>query len=351
MENKLCDKCVRWLCGILFSVFAFCWLFFFQQDLLCAAYNKLFYGTESANVLQHHNHIIISLLLAALSLSLVIPGRNILRFKKGLYACNYLLSDVFLGAITGYDGDSYFGQSSTVWIVIAVFAVVMVSVCKMVASVPRSDYNDRPRTLTGNLLIMCLLFCMVGFLGNTDENLHRRLTMERLFSEGEYGKLLELGRNEEESDRYIDYLRAKAMLEVPFESNPAGSGIGELLFSYSISDPISLSVALNEIPDTQAYLASRLLEGNISAFVDSIDLSQYTVLPQYYMQALVLVGDSAARIRFPEQYGGELSRYKSFIDKVESLGEETEIFLANSTFIDFHSTYYWFLRFRAGNHN
>ena len=208
-----------------------------------------FYGIESANVLQHHNHIIISLLLAALSLSLVIPGRNILRFKKGLYACNYLLSAVFLGAITGYDGDSFFGQSSTVWIVTAVLAVVMVFICKMVASVPRSDYNDRPRTLTGNLLIMCLLFCMVGFLGNTDENLHRRLTMERLFSEGEYGKLLELGRNEEESDRYIDYLRAKAMLEVPFESNPAGSGIGELLFSYSISDPISLSVALNEIPD------------------------------------------------------------------------------------------------------
>ena len=351
MENKLCDKCVRWLCGILFSVFAFCWLYFFQQDLICAAYNKLFYGIESANVLQHHNHMFISLLLVALSLSLVIPGRNILRFKKGLYACNYLLSAVFLGAITGYDGDSYFGQSSTVWIVTAVLAVVMVFICKMVASVPRSDYNDRPRTLTGNLLIMCLLFCMVGFLGNTDENLHRRLTMEHLLSEGEYGKLLEVGSKEEESDRYIDLLRAKAMLEVPFESNPAGSGIGELLFSYSISDPISLSVALNEIPDAQAYLSSRLLAGDLCGFADSIELSRYKILPQYYMQALVCLGDSSAMNMFPVQYNEELSRYKSFNDKVESLGDEPEKFLANSTFIDFHSTYYWFLRFRAGNHN
>ena len=293
----------------------------------------------------------ISLLLVALSLSLVIPGRNILRFKKGLYACNYLLSAVFLGAITGYDGDSFFGQGSTVWIVIAVFAVVMVSVCKMVASVPRSDYNDRPRTLTGNLMIMCLLFCMVGFLGNTDENLHRHLTMERLFSDGEYGKLLELGRNEEESDRYIDYLRAKAMLEVPFESNPAGSGIGELLFSYSISDPISLSKALNEIPSTQAYLASRLLAGDLCGFADSIELSQYNILPQYYMQALVSISDSSAMSMFPMQYNEELSRYNSFIEKVESLGDGTELFLANSTFIDFHSTYYWFRRFRIGSHN
>ena len=293
----------------------------------------------------------ISLLLVALSLSLVIPGRNILRFKKGLYACNYLLSAVFLGAITGYDGDSYFGQSSTVWIVTAVLAVVMVFICKMVASVPRSDYNDRPRTLTGNLLIMCLLFCMVGFLGNTDENLHRRLTMEHLLSEGEYGKLLEVGSKEEESDRYIDLLRAKAMLEVPFESNPAGSGIGELLFSYSISDPISLSVALNEIPDAQAYLSSRLLAGDLCGFADSIELSRYKILPQYYMQALVCLGDSSAMNMFPVQYNEELSRYKSFNDKVESLGDEPEKFLANSTFIDFHSTYYWFLRFRAGNHN
>ena len=349
MVNKYCDTCIRWLCGILFSAFAFCWLFFFQQDLLCAAYNKLLYGVESANVV--HHHIIISLLLVALAFSLVIPGRYMLRFKKGLYACNYLFSAAFLGVITGYDGDSVFGQSTTVWIVTSAFAVILFFVCKMVASVPRSEYNDRPRTLAGNLLIMCLLFCMVGFLGNTDENLHRRLTMEHLLSEGEYGKLLEVGSKEEESDRYIDLLRAKAMLEVPFESNPAGSGIGELLFSYSISDPISLSVALNEIPDAQAYLASRLLAGDLCGFADSIELSRYKILPQYYMQALVCLGDSSAMKMFPVQYNEELSRYKSFNDKVESLGDEPEKFLANSTFIDFHSTYYWFLRFRAGNHN
>ena len=348
MVNKYCDKCVRWLCGILFSAFAFCWLYFFQQDLLCAAYNKLLYG-ESANVL--HHHIAISLLLVALALALVIPGRNILRFKKGLYACNYLLSATFLGAITGFDGDSFFGQSSTVWIVTAVFAVVLIFICKMVASVPRSDYNDRPRTLTGNLLIMCLLFSMVGFLGNTDENLHRRLCMEHLFSDGEYERLLEVGRNEEESDWNIDLLRAKAMLEIPFESNPAGSGIGELLFSYSISDPFLLSEALKGMDGTQAYLTSCLLTGDICAFADSIDLSRYRIMPQYYMQALVIAGDSSAMNMFPVQYKKELSGYNSFLNKIESLDEDTETFLANSTYIDFHSTYYWFYRFRTGHHN
>ena len=350
MVNKSCDKCIRWLCGILFSVFAFCWLFFFQRDLLCAAYNNLLYGMASAGAVRHHNQIIISLLLGALALTLVIPGRYILRFKKGLYACNYLLSAVFLGVITGYDGDSFWGQDSTVWIVTAVFAVILVFVCKMVASVPRSDYNDRPRTLAGNLSILCMLFCMVGFLGNTDENLHRRLTMERFLSEGEYGELLELGRNEEESDRSIDLLRAKAMLEIPFESNPAGSGIGELLFSYSISDPLLLSESLKEIGGTQAYLASCLLTGDVRAFADSIDLSQYRIMPQYYMQALVIVGDSSAMNLFPVQYNKELSVYNSFIDKIGSLGDETDSFLVNSTFIDFHSTYYWFYRFRIGYH-
>lgn len=351
MKRKSCDKCVRWMCGILFSLFAFCWLFFLQRDLLCVTYNRLLYGTEDSGLLNSHSHFVISFFLTALALLLVIPGRFLFRFKNGLYACNYVLSAIYLGAITGYAGGYFMEQSSAAWIVTIVFAVVLFLICRMVASVPRSDYNDRSRILAGNLLIMSLLFCMVGYLGNTDENLHRRLRMEHLFSDGAYERLLEVGRDEEESDRYIDLLRAKAMLGLSSESGPMGSKIGDLLFGYSISDPQMLSEALKEIPGADAYYASCLLEGDISSFADSIDLSQYTVLPRYYMQAMVLAGDSVARSRFPGQYSEEFSGYKSFIDKVESLGDETEIFLANSTFIDFHSTYYWFHRFRIVNHN
>ena len=346
MERKASDKSARWLCAVLFSAFAFSWFCFFQKDLLCAAYNKLLYGIESPEDLLTHNHIAVSLLLTLFALLLVFPGRFLLRFKRGLYACNYILAAAFLGVITGYDGSSILGQSYTDWMVTGVFAVVLLLICKVVSSIPRSEYNDRPRTVAGNLVIMSLLFCMTAYLGNTDENLHRRLCMERLYAASDYAALLDVGRYEEESDRDIDLLRAKAMLNLPSDSNPDGSSIGEQLFNYSISDPQSLSISLKEMENEQAYLVSCLLDGNLSAFSDTIDLGAYNTLPKYYMQALLIAGDSIVPTRFPQQYAQEKSTYDSFCESLALLELEPKQYQSNATFIKYHESYFWYYTFK-----
>lgn len=346
MERKLCDKCIRLLCGILFSLFAFSWFCFFQRDLLCAAYNRFLYGIEVPSEFHTYNSVAVSLLLTAFALLLVLPGRFLLRFKRGLYACNYILAAAFLGALTGYDGHSMFGQSYVEWVVTAVFAVVLLLVCRIVASVPRSEYNERPRSVAGNLIILSLLFGMTAYLGNTDENLHRRLRMERLYAQADYAGLLEVGCHEEESDPDIDLLRAKAMLNLPSDANPDGTEIGELLFSYSISDPIALSKALMGMDNNQAYLASCLLAGNLSSFTDTINYDAYKTMPKYYMQALVLADDSIAQARFPQQYAQEQSTYDSFCDALALLETEPKQFQANSTYINFHKTYFWYYTFK-----
>ena len=346
MEKKSCDKCVRWLCGILFAAFAFCWLYFFQRELLWAENRFLFSEGNGLRIWMFNHHFVVSLALTVIALLLAIPGRLVLRFKKGLYACNYLLSAAFLGVITGYDGEFVFGQSLTVWIVSGSFLFVLFLICKIVASVPKSEYNDRPRTLAGNLLILSLLFAITSYLGNTDENLHRRLRMEQLYNEGEYERLLDLGRFEEESDPGIDLLRAKALLQMPPKPNPAGSQIGEFLFCFNISDPKALSKSLKEIDNDQAYLASCLLDGDLKTLADTINLDSYKILPGYYMQALVIVNDSTARAKFPQHFAEEESLYNSFCEKLEPLEFEPRQFQANSTFIDYHQTYYWFYTFR-----
>jgi len=290
-----------------------------------------------------NHHLLVSLSLTLIALLLAIPGRIVLRFKKGLYACNYLLSALFLGVVTGFDGDSLFGQTYTEWLVAGASMLVMFLVCKIVASVPKSEYNDRPRTLAGNLLIMSLLFCLSGYLGNTDENLHRRLRMEQMYSDGKYAELLEIGRSEEESDPVIDLLRARAMLNVP--ASPQGSGIGDMLFGYSISDPGKLAKALANSNNTQAYLSACLLTRDIESFRDSIRLEDYKELPKYYMQALVIANDSLASVLFTKQFNQERELYESFQYKQESLKSEPNQFRANSTYINFHETYFWFYTF------
>ena len=346
MEKKSCDKCVRWLCGVLFAAFAFCWLYFFQRELLQAENRVLFSADNGLRIWMFNHHFLVSLFLTVIALLLAIPGRLLLRFKKGLYACNYLLSAAFLGVITGYDGESVFGQSLTVWITSGVFLLVLFLICKIVASVPKSEYNDRPRTLAGNLLTLSLLFAITSYLGNTEENLHRRLRMEQLYNEGEYARLLDYGRFEEETDPGIDLLRAKALLELPSNDNPAGSQIGENLFKYSISDPKALSKALKSIGNEQAFLASCLLEGDLKAFADTIDLNAYSTLPNYYMQAMVMLNDSTARVKFPKPFADEMSSYNAFRETLESLKTESRQFQANSTFIINHESYYWFYTFR-----
>jgi len=345
MEKKSCDKCVRWICGIVFAAFAFCWLYFFQRELLQAENRFLFSDENGLRIWMFNHHFLVSVALTAIALLLAIPGKIVLRFKKGLYGCNYLFSAAFLGVITGYDGVYVFGQDLTVWIASGVFMFVLFLICKIVASVPKSEYNDRPRTLAGNLLIMSLLFCLTGYLGNTDENLHRRLRMEQLYSEGRYEDLFDYGRYEEESDPSIDLLRAKAMLDYPVKDFPKGCEIGALLFRYNISDPKSLSRSLRKMNDTQAYLSACLLDGDLDSFRDSIHLEEYPYVPTYYMQALVLADDSLAAAKFTKQFKDEKELYVAFMNELESVKSEPTQFQANSTFINFHESYFWFYKF------
>ena len=344
MEKKSCDKCVRWICGILFAAFAFCWLYFFQRELLWAENRFLFSDDNGLRIWMLNHHFLVSVALTAIAVLLAIPGKLVLRFKKGLYACNYMLSAIFLGVITGYDGESVFGQDLTVWIVSGAFLFVLFLICKIVASVPKSEYNDRPRTLAGTLLILSLLFCFVGYLGNTDENLHRRLRMEQLFNDGRYEDLLEYGRYEEESDPGIDLLRAKSMLAL--QADPKGCAIGDMLFRYSISDPKALSRSLRKMDKPQTYLASCLLNGDIWSFRDSINLEDYKTMPCYYMQALVLANDSLASARFPQQFKEEQACYDSFLKDLDAVSGEKTQYKANATFITYHETYFWFYTFK-----
>ncbi len=347
MQRKVDDKGMRVLCEVMFMTFAFCWIHFFQGDLMYAAISDVFADSAVIMVLIEEHHLLMSFILTLIVLLFCLLGRKLFRFKAGMYGCNYLLAAVALGIMTGYDGEKLLGQSTAQWLGAAAYCVILPTICKIVESIPQSSYNNVQRSVSGNLFLMSQLLILTGILGNTDENLHRALRMQRLMSDGEYEELLKVGIKEEESDKTIDLLRAQAMLNLDSGSNPSGSGIGDNLFNYSISDPAALSDRLDAIDGTESYLASCLLDGNLEAFVDSIDIRAYRTLPKYYMQALVVADEALAKIAFPDQYEKERAEYDEFLQELESL-TGTPQFLANSTYIRYHKTYYWFYRFCIG---
>ena len=76
------------------------------------------------------------------------------------------------------------------------------------------------------------------------------------------------------------------------------------------------------------------------------DIAGFQIMPTYYMQALVLANDSIAQARFPQQYADEQLLYDSFCEALEPLEYEPRQFQANSTYINFHESYYWYYTFR-----
>lgn len=345
MENRE-SKGIRIMCLVIFLTFTLSWLMFFQRDLLSAAMTTLSSDRSSS-----YACFFVSVLLIFLVLLPVPIINSIFKFRNGLYAANYTLSAFMLGAFTGYDGNRFFGQSGKEWIISVCFvaAIFIFSVIKSFSV--RSNTPDNPRKISDNLLIMTLLFCLAAFLGNTDENLHRKLRIERYLSKCQYEKALQVGCNEEETDSDITLLRAKAMLLLDAD-NP-GSGTGEHLFAYPIREPKLLSLGLSKLLSDPMYdnvtvnIARALVDCDIYT-ADSLIMPflRQGRLPAYYMQVLVLNESTDAAARFPEEFAKEKERFDLFVETLERMKNDPMLIRANSTYKEYGKTYYWYYEFR-----
>lgn len=331
MREERDNKGIRVMCLVMFVAFGIGWTYFFQSDIIGAAFSAV---TGKSGLTVPYYPLTMSLLLTGIALLLVFPMRWLMGFKNGLYATHYVLAAVFLGLVAGYDGQSMLGQTMTEWILSGVLILLLIIVCKMVSALPK--YDNAERSVAGALLIMTLLFCMTALLGNTNENMHRRLMMERYSESGNYEKVLQIGKLEEESDESIDMIRAKAMLEC--------GNLGDRLFEYSISNPKALAEFLES--SDSVSIDAFLLKGDIKSVVDSIDLFAYKELPKYYAQAMVLAGDLRIQDMFPEEYSKASDLYNQFLEALEPVKNESEQYQANTTYIKFHDSYYWFYSFK-----
>lgn len=361
MTRKGDFKGVRFFCGVIFLIFAVLWLCLFQGNLIDECYYRLT-GRYVMSGLSNFNyrHLILPLILAVFITLIEIPVARLFRFRDGLNACNYLISAILLGLVAGFDGHKLLSQEMTVWIWSAVFSVLLLIICKIIQTIPRQAVMNAPRVVSGNLLILTLLFCLTAYLGNTDENYHRKLQIEQLVKHGKYEKALQIGRYEEETDSEITLWRIDAMLNSP--ADIPGSVIGERMFQYPMPSSIDqrsiivslMAVNQDDTPELaqNAHLAAYLIECRLKSFTDYLKYKSTLIdrwtdgsVPRYFMQALVIANDSTASARFPRQFNEELERYESFQSKLEPIKSEPKQFQANSTYINYHETYFWFYTF------
>ena len=337
---------VRFMCFVIFLTFTLCWLSI-QRDLMVYTIRTL---SNSRASIGSFGFLYISVLLICFVLSAVPISRSLFKYKNGQYACNYAISSFLLGCLAGFDGDCVFSLPYSRWIIGMSFLIFILVVPKIVSFFKRHVTYSIPKMIASNLMILFFLICITVVMGNTDENLHRRLRIEALLSKGEYEKVLDVGAEEEETDSFITLLRVKAMLGM--DTAQPGTGVGEHLFLYPISDVDKLIDSLTVLSHDSIYddcsiqIALAMLEMDIQR-ADSLiaPLILEKKMPMYYMQLLVMSGNNEAAVHFPEEYEAEQKNYENFNDVISQQKKESPQALANSTYLKYSQTYYWFYNF------
>ena len=210
------------VCGFLFAVFSFTYLYVFQRDVLEALHYSLAHGKT------HFAPLASALIITFILLLLRWGVNSLLGLKGNVRALSYFPSCLILGVLTDVGKNVYMEGYHTPWgWLLPLILLVYIVVAYFLRRIFRKQLNNEgsPILLVNyNLLILVALCLMAAMIGNTSRGFHHELEAERYLRAHQYEKVLEVGKHSLEASRTLTVLRAIAM-------SHAGQ-LGGKLFAY-----------------------------------------------------------------------------------------------------------------------
>lgn len=309
-------------CAIVFLLFVFVYLYFFQADLLSMVQHVLSGGAT------HYDRTIGTVIITAVLYLVHIGARRLGGLDRVCHALSYFPSLLMLAALTDVEVDFSVSPLRGLWLwlaplLLAVYVFLSLAVKYNWIETLLPSYSAPISVLWKNLLLMACMFIAVCLCGNNDSVLHYRLRVERLLGSGAYSKALMVGDKSDETDASLTMLRAYALsrsgqlgerlFEFPLTGGsyallPVGKGVRCLLYpedrivrALSIRKKGDMTPmeyllyiernGLGRKPVTDYILCGYLLDRNIDAFVNAIR-RKYSLtspsLPKHYKEALTL---------------------------------------------------------------
>ena len=309
-------------CAIVFLLFVFVYLYFFQADLLSMVQHVLSGGAT------HYDRTIGTVIITAVLYLVHIGARRLGGLDRVCHALSYFPSLLLLAALTDVEVDFSVSPLRGLWLwlaplLLAVYVFLSLAVKYNWIETLLPSYSAPISVLWKNLLLMACMFIAVCLCGNNDSVLHYRLRVERLLGSGAYSKALMVGEKSDETDASLTMLRAYALsrsgqlgerlFEFPLTGGsyallPDGKGVRCLLYpedrivrALSIRKKGDMTPmeyllyiernGLGRKPVTDYILCGYLLDRNIDAFVNAIR-RKYSLtspsLPKHYKEALTL---------------------------------------------------------------
>lgn len=224
---------VRRVSVVVFIVFSFCWLYFFQADFL-AVTNHTLATTPNASALEN-TRILVALFLTLVLLLILLGARAVAPLKNGLFALTFFPSFWALTLLGNLQQLLASARAAIVW---GIASVVLLALWGLVSRFfsRLSRYETNTRTMWVNLLLLSVMMGGVAALTNTQAVYHYRARMETLLLEQQPAEALQVGLKSLETDASLTMLRAYS-LACCQQPNPDGQSstlLAERLFQYPV---------------------------------------------------------------------------------------------------------------------
>lgn len=357
------NKSIRLSIRSLFFIFSFVYILFFQKVLI-----ETYLEVYASSATGFSRTLFIAILMSTILTFFSFLVEKMFKFSEGLYACNYLPSALILGICTSFSRINGKQFSIGTWILIAVVIILFMIICKVISVRKYGRRVELCSLYANNFLIMIFAISCTFLIGNTDETLHRRLSMEKYYEQGRYDKVLAVGKNAEEISNEISVLRAKSLSHLDERDAIPGSQLGNHLFEYIqcganiVADTLlSMNTHDNGMEYANRKLAAFLLKKNLNDFSDGLQDDLINVLkisswhpeniPVYYLQALLLAEYKGYVIPqemdslYIQQCKEQRALFAKYIKDKETVYSESKQFLENYMFKKYFGTYWWFYDF------
>ena len=346
------------MCALVFCAFTFCYLFFYQADLLYVEQHMLSGGKTTYE--RTIGAVMITLLLQLLQIAVA----KLTKLGQGAHFLTYFPSLLVLTLLTNYapgaDGLFSFGRWPWIAVALVVVYVIVVAVVRPLSHINGRDGSRPLRYAWGNLLGMTVITAAAGLCGNGDALFHYRARMERCIMQGDYDKALSVAPTT--ADAGLTMMRACALAERGL--------LGERLFEY----PMTSTACAADLQESATYMLPRttiletanrhaadyrrcmcLIDGNLETFARlMLQDTLYNIMsdttkvqmpvPKHYREALILY--TRTRTNPIVTYRDEVldADYEDFIRLLRSGGSETTRSDALRSSYAGNYWYYYYLR-------
>lgn len=215
------------VCAIVFILFTFTYLYYFQADILCAAQHVL------SNGVTNYRRFSGALLLTAFLQVLQIIVYRITHLRKNFHALTYFPSFLILAFITSVSSniDKAFSFGAWPW-AMPCFLIIYIGIVFVAKKLEPYESTDNhyvvfSKSMAVNMLLFIVMMAFTGTVGNSDDEFHYRCAIENALLEDDYDHALEIGNKSLVSDGNITMLRVYAL---------ARKGqLGDRLFEYPLT--------------------------------------------------------------------------------------------------------------------